>query len=456
MAQAEKAPNPNSPKQHSGSNQSALKVFSAMVDRMKLAMRANLPFSGKRDLWASFGYPEGLSFVDTMRMYNRGGIARRVAHAYPNAVWSRPPVLWCKEDPAWSQEFEQFMANSGAWIALFRLDILSSLGTYGVLLLGTNKSNLRSELKAPANLVFLQAYSEQNAQIIQWDTQETSPNFGRPSMYRLNPENDSRQHFSSSIGSMPLRKPLEVHWTRTLHVCHGALENDIYGRPVFSDIWNYLVDLEKVVGSSAESYWMTANRGMHADVDKEMAMDSQDAADLSDEIDEYQHGLRRFIRTRGVKVNSLGSEVADPRGPYEVLLTLISGTKGIPRRTLTGSEAGQLASAQDKGNWAERVGEYRQLHAEPAILKPFVERMIAIGAIRKPRGDLKAYWPDAYQMSPLERGQTSAQTARTVANIVKMLESEKEEVRTLLSKDEIRAIIGISTENRVLSEDPQV
>lgn len=453
---------PSSPTVHSGSNGNskepnvAMRAMKGLLDRMSLAMRAGLSFGGKRNLWQSFGYPEGIGPQDIMRMYNRGGIARRVAQAYPNAVWSRPPILWSKDDPEWSAEFAQFMVDAGAWIALYRLDILASLGTYGVLLLGTNKSNLRQELKGPAKIMFLQAYSEQNAQVTAWDGAETSPNFGKPSMYRLNPENDSRQFYGSNFGSMPLRRPLDVNWTRTIHVCHGALENDIFGRPVYADIWNYLIDLEKVVGSAAESYWMTANRGMHADVDKEMALDPKDAADLSDEIDEYQHGLRRFIRTRGVDVKSLGTDTADPRGAYEVLLTLISGTKGIPRRTLTGSEAGQLASAQDKGNWAERVGEYRTLHAEPAILKPFVQRMIEIGAVRKPNGDVKTYWPDAYQMSPLERGQTSAQTARTIANIVKMMESENPKVQALLTIQEIRAIIGISTENRVLEDDPQV
>lgn len=452
--------------QHSGRSQSsdsnqlksqkAIKVMSGLLARAQLAMRAMMPFGGKRNLWQSFGYPEQISPHDVMRMYNRGGVAKRVAHAYPDAVWGRPPTLWVQGDDSWAAEWAKFCDENDVWQALYRLDVLSSLGAYGLLLIGTNKGNLTTELRSNAQLTFLQPYSEENARIMSWDGAETSPNFGRPLLYRLNPENDSRQLYGSHLGSMPVRRPLEVHHSRTLHVAHSALENGIFGRPLYASIWNYLVDLEKVVGSAAESYWMTANRGIVANVDKEIEMDAQDSADLSDEIDEYQHGQRRFIRTRGVEVTSLGTDVADPQGAFKVLVTLISGTTGIPQRVLLGSESGRLASTQDKGNWSERVEEYRTLHAQPTILKPFVQKMIAIGAVRKPNGPVNILWPDAYRMSPLERGQTSAQTARTIANIVKMMESENVEVKNLLTKDEVRAIIGLSSDNRVLATDPNV
>src|SRR5690606_38139347 len=101
-------------------------------------------------------------------------------------------------------------------------------------------------------------------------------------------------------------------------------------------------DLEKIIGGSAETFWLVANRGIHANVDKEMDLDENDAAALSEEIDEYLHDLRRVIRTRGVDINSLGSSTVDPEGVFAPLMSIIAGTTGIPKRILMGAEIGQL------------------------------------------------------------------------------------------------------------------
>ena len=57
---------------------------------------------------------------------------------------------------------------------------------------------------------------------------------------------------------------------------------------------------------------------MQIDVDKDMELNSDDADDLTEEVDEYQHGMRRFIRTRGITIENLGSDVADPKNTFDV------------------------------------------------------------------------------------------------------------------------------------------
>jgi len=224
---------------------------------------------------------------------------------------------------------------------------------------------------------------------------------------------------------------------------------------MMAPIWDLLTDLRKVIGSSSESYWIMANRGLQANVDKDMSLNADDQAALQTELDDYFHGFRRFIRSKGVEIKELTNEVADPLHPFNVIVTLISGTTGIPQRILVGSEAGHLASTQDKGNWAERIEENRALHVEPRILKPFLAFTMRTGIIPLPQsGGVQLNWPDAYRMSPLERGQTAAQTARVVANITKMLESKSTRAQGLMTDVEIRALIGVSTDNRILADNP--
>lgn len=81
---------------------------------------------------------------------------------------------------------------------------------------------------------------------------------------------------------------------------------------------------------------------------------------------------------------------------------------------------------------------------------------ISLGIIRAPNESarLRILWPEAYRMNPLERGQTSAQTGRVLGYIVKMLESKSPEAQKLMSKVEMRAMLGLSTDNRILEDEP--
>ncbi|MEB3059327.1 anti-CBASS protein Acb1 family protein, partial [Parvimonas sp. D9] len=249
-----------------------------------------------------------------------------------------------------------------------------------------------------------------------------SPTFGKPLVYRVTPSRVDTTGSRTIQDVPPVQAPFDVHASHCIHVAREADEDGIFGIPYYVPIWNDLIDLMKVVGSSAESYWRTAYQGLHADVDKELDMDPDDEKNLSEELDEYQHNLRRTIRTRGVTVKSLGAAVADPSGAFNTLLTMIAGSTGIPKRILVGSEAGQLASTQDRGNWAERVEDYRTTHAVPNILWPLLRWLNEYEVYTMDVNAIKLLWPSAYRQSPMEQAQTGAQTARTLANVQKGLQ----------------------------------
>jgi hypothetical protein len=407
-----------------------LRRFSALLERSAFAAKIGQSFGGKRNLYDACGYDSVINAAQIWDMYNRGGIAKRVIHAFPDSTWARPPQLYMKGNDAWNTAFDKFAIETGLWSAIHRADVLAALGRYAIILIGTDKGALEMPLKGAKKVTFFQPYAESNARISKWVTDPTSDRFGQPEEYMIYPQSAQRVASGGSTQSggqlgdsvMPVAAMFRVHASRIIHVAQGGLQSKVYGIPAYFPIWNYLTDLQKVVGASSESYWRSAYQGMHANVDKDLDLSADDEANLSEELDEYQHDLRRIIRTRGVSVQSIGSTVANPKGAFDVILTLISGTTGIPARILVGNEAGQLASSQDKGFWAERIEENRELHCIPNIILPMMRWLDASGIMKMDVTAVSLLWPEAYRMSPLERGQQSAQTARTVANLAKALE----------------------------------
>lgn len=402
-------------------------------------------FSGNRDLYATFGYRKVVTFMDMYHKYIRQDIAARVVEAEPHAIWSSPPEVESSTQ-AFVTEWKNLQQRHNLYTRLAQLDKLVGIGRYSILLIGLDDGQ---PLDKPARegrkhqLIYLQPYSEATAEILRYEEDPRNPRFGKPTLYRINPNrteavNSATISSVSSVKSGMQMLPFEVHHSRVLHVAENTLEDDTFGIPRLLRVYNLLDDIIKTAGGSAETFWLTANRGMQVDVDKEMDLKADDAEALSEEIDEYFHNLRRVIRTKGVKIHNLGSDVADPRGTFNVLIALLAGATGIPQRILLGSEAGQLASEQDRANWATKIEERRSLFAEPVILNPFVRKMVELGVLPEP-ADLTYKWPDAFKQNPLERAQTSAQQARSLANVSKALS----DVVPVVTPEEGRAIIGL-------------
>ena len=192
-------------------------------------------------------------------------------------------------------------------------------------------------------------------------------------------------------------------------------------------------DLAKLVGGSAEMFWQGAERGLHLDARDGFSLkDNEAAADLlTDEVEEYIHGLRRFIRTEGIDINRLEGKVADPSGPLEGVLNLIAGATGIPKRILLGSERGELASSQDEGNWVARIEERQQKFAEPRILRAFIDRLVWLGALPEPGEGFMVEWPSLFVKSDEEQARTALQIATAVQRYAQASGRELEDVMTV-------------------------
>lgn len=390
---------------------------SILLSRREMAIAGGLTFDGARDLSTALGYKPMVTPQDYRIRYNRGGLAARVVDVKPESTWVDGVELIEDESDltkltAFEQAFEELNARLNIWSVFQRADILAGIGRYAIILIGAP-----GQLEAPLNratadqIAYLMPYAEDDAKIDPSDIEDRwdSARFGRPNFYRLR---------RASLKDNVERK---VHWTRVTHILDGALDDPIFGPPRMERVWNKLDDLDKVTGGGAEAFWLRAHQGYHLDIDKDVKIPSGAAGtkvlqDLEDETDEFVHGMRRFVRTQGAKVKTLGSDVADFKNPTDSIVEQIAGSLGIPKRILMGSERGELASTQDKTSWEERMRDRRVRYAFPMIIKPFVDRLIEIGALPKPK-QYKAIWPNANNLTDGERMEMAERASKVNFNM---------------------------------------
>ncbi len=401
-------------------------VVQTLLARTGIAAILGLQMGGRRDLYNVFGWNSRPQHRDFVNKYLRQDIAKRVIDAPVDALWSDPPLI--AGDPAFTKAWNDLLAQIPVFANLQKLDTLAGLGQYAIMVVGLDDGQQLDQPVSPVRtagkqrkVLYLQPYAEGSVAVKTYETNQSNPRFGLPVIYTVDPGTFASQTSNTvSAGLSPTGKSFNVHWSRVLHVAEGSLESQVFGRSRLECVYNVLDDILKVSGGSAETFWLNANRGLHVDVDKEMELDADDANKLSDELDEYSNQLRRVIRTRGVKVSSLGADVLDPRGVFDVQLSLLASATGIPKRVLAGSEAGQLASQQDRANWALQVEQRVSKYGSPIMLLPFLRLLIDTAVLPRPT-QMSITWPDAFKMNPLERAQTSAQMARSAANLSKTL-----------------------------------
>jgi hypothetical protein len=121
-------------------------------------------------------------------------------------------------------------------------------------------------------------------------------------------------------------------------------------------------------------------------------------------------------------------------------MALLSATTNIPQRILMGAEAGQLASEQDRANWADYMVTRRKTFAEPYVLKPIVRKLGELGYLDPIAWqNLEFEWPEAFSMNPLEKANSIASIGRSVAN----LSRRNQFGNPIISDEECRAFMDL-------------
>lgn len=365
-----------------------IETMSAIATRQSIASRLGKSYGDNRKLYTALGYKLSPTYKDYAAKYQRMDIARTIIDLPVRECWRNAPgVTESKEnETTFEKDWLQLVKNHRIFHYLSRADRLGSLGTYSVLFLGFNDSDdPKQEVTTAKELLYLMPYSMDNASISEYEKESKSPRYGKPLIYTLNPK---------SVGSVATAS-IKVHHSRIIHIAEDCLEDDVEGIPRLRAVLNRLEDIEKLSGGSAEMFWRGAFPGLVFKLDPGHTVAGQSESDLTEEIEEYVLGLKRYFRARGMTVESLAMQVADPTGHMNVQLDLISAATRIPKRILLGSERGELASSQDEKNWAKVIQARQQEHCEPVLLRPLIDTLIRVGVLSKPSNeDYTVEWPD--------------------------------------------------------------
>ena len=321
--------------------------------------------SNGRNIDAECGYPTSLTIDNYKVFYERLGPAKRIVTIFPEESWSVSPIIYETEksdETEFEKRWNMLVKKRRCLHFLQRIDILSGIGRYGVLLLGINDG---LELDKPVNginlktgegtgsnkyeLLYLRPFSESSLTIQEVETDNSSPRYGQPIMYSIRMQNISK----GSLGDT--EKTINVHWTRVIHVADNREDSEVYGVPRMRDVFNQLLDIKKVLGSSAEMFWQGAFPGLSLEVTPNALGAVIDKESLRKEIKNYMDGLQRYLAVENLSAKSLAPQVADPTSHVMIQLKTIAISKGIPYRILFGSEEAKLASEKDSDAWDKRI-----------------------------------------------------------------------------------------------------
>lgn len=437
-------------------------VENAMIRRSNLLQTILDP---TKDIDTECGYPQTISAEHYRYMYDREGIAARVVSVYPEECWAVDPNVYDVEDPEESdfkKALKEFDRKFNLWSVLQQADEVSGIGQFGVLLigLGDGEEDLTRPVRGiddwgkatgkskETEVLFLRPFDETLVSIKDWEDRRDNPRYGHPTVYTIT------QVDMNNLGSdtHPPMEDIDVHWTRVIHIADNRKSSPVFGRPRMRPVYNRLYDLRKIVSGSGEMFWKGALPGYALEVDSEATFDPEEARE---EVAKYFDSLQRYMALRGISAKSLAPQVADPSDHFEVQVTSICITIGVPKRVFMGSEQAHQASTQDTKRWNGRLARRQRRYLTPCLIRPVIDRLVAFGALPPPKDDeYQADWPDLDTPSDLDKAEVAAKRTEAFAKYtqggVQELIPEAEYLSMIheMTDDEVKAIEEAAVERQ--------
>lgn len=351
------------------------------------------------------GYPYDISIEDYVRAFKRNSIARRCVKLWPDECWKQAPEVYEDENPetktAFEMRWDEINDEVNVLDYLHRIDVQSGIGEFGVLLMGFDGNDtLDVEVTSASKLLYLKALNRSVVKIKSRVKDVNSPRYGLPEMYSVDFENvegsDDNVH----------GKTIDVHASRVLHVADNRMSSEVYGSPRLEVLFNRLIDLDKLLGGSAEMFWKGGFFGI-ALKPIEGAAFPDDMDDIKDEMHKFFTGLQRYLAIDGVDPVSMSPQVADPSSHFDLQVKALCIGLDVPYRTFMGTEKSELTSTEEKRTWNDRVAARCSNYLTPYLVRPFVKRLIDVGVLPQPK-NLIIDWPDLNAPSDKEKAEVAA------------------------------------------------
>ncbi len=410
-------------------------IQNATFSRARLARSLLDP---RRSINDECGYPETeeITTENYKDLYDREPVANRVVQVLPVESWQASPTVFETEnvdqetafEAAWGElpkslrgeSWYQDEEGNPIWEHLQRIDVLSGIGRFGVLLIGIDDGKPLADPIEPrkdTKLIYLRSFDESSVSISDYDRDTTSTRFGQPIRYSVKFSNVASAGFVEQ----------QIHWTRVIHVADNLGSSEFLGVPRQQAVFNRLYDLRKIYSSDAEAYWLNVVMKLFLETQPNPEGSSGIEVDMDSikaDMEKFYTGLQRFGLLQGLTAKTVSPQVVDPTAHVDIQIEAICIEKDIPKRIFTGSERGELASSQDKSRWNGRLMGRNQRYTTPRIIVPFTDRLIWVGILPEPEG-YSVVWPD---LDALTEEQQAAIALKRTEALAKYIQGEVESV----------------------------
>jgi len=367
--------------------QNATTLRRAIIDKV---------LSSSRDINYECQYPDVITPQDYRDMYEREGVGTRVVQIFPEESWNVQPKISDNDtssESTWDKEWAAISDKHNIFHYLYRLDVLSGIGSYGALLIGIDDGEQLNEPiegidpvtgvatrggTVTRKITYLKPFDASMITIKETEKNVTSPRYSYPVQYGL------------KINGAEV----VVHWTRILHVADNRDASDVYGVPRMQTVYNRLLDIRKTLGGSGEMFWKGGFPGYAFTISPERttALSESEKEAFKDEVANYMNGLQRYFALSGMEAKSLAPQVADPTAHFTTQIKAIAITLGAPYRVFLGTEEAKLAGAQDTRAWLRRITKRQNVYLTPLMLRPFINRLMDMKVL-KPLDEFNVEWP---------------------------------------------------------------
>lgn len=377
----------------------------------------------RHDMDAECGYLPQIGPDNYRQMFDREGVGTRITSMLPDDCWEVPPDVTETDDVTADTEFDkavkQLDKDQNVFHYLHRLDVMSKIGHFGVLVIGLKdgmdlsqpakgfdpKTGLPTTPPEGMEITFMRPFDETLVRVSQWESDVNNPRFSQPTLYRIqffDPRTERPEGTGMAIASY------SVHWTRVIHAADNRLSSETFGTPEQKNVFNYLANIRKILGGSAEMFWKGGFPGLSFEVDPTMGDTTVplDAEKLKHQVDQYMAGLSRYFATAGMTVKSLAPQIADPTPSLRAQFQAICIAKGIPIIKLLGSEKGGLATNDDDTqSWNRKLARRQAHYISPWLVRPAFIRFMQLGVLPTVP-DLCVNWQDLNETSDADIADT--------------------------------------------------
>lgn len=297
-----------------------------------------------------------------------------------------------EEEPKLPREIEILNRNIELKKMYNLADTMQRLDGFSIIFIGVREKGSEPtplEEEVPANNVdgieFLRVYRKPAVKAREYIEDTESPDFGKLEKVQI------------TVTQGKQDKDIWLHASRLIILSEKNTGDPFDGISCLIRPYDYLLSLENVIWATAEAQFQRVVPIFVVSYDDTPS--PEDQAKIDTQLDEFRTGVRQRFQVSGLTIEPLvgSSKIQNIKHIYDSLIDLVAGASGIPKRVITGSQAGALASSQtDKEEYYAWIGGRQDNFAESTV-RDLYDRAQSWKIL--PDGEYDLIWNPLFELS---------------------------------------------------------